>query len=713
MTDHFGHRDNPVVVTEPYMLDRACGRAWDPTPDQADAGNYKMTHAVIGGLQVTIETPRGRMRHGAGEDGKPWSVQMPCHYGYAKRTIASDGDNVDVYVGPEAHRAMELPVWVMDQRDKDTKAYDEPKTFVGFPDRSSAHRAYLGAFSDGRGQDRIGGVVRMTFEAFRRWLGSGDTKKPVAMRKSASASATVASYVPPTCECEACNGTSGGSMTESAAKADPSVTWLGKMSSIVTKGIASLSPSERSEFLADAATRATAELGKASESLTRHENEMKYVDQVEDQWDGPADDHLEVGGGHGPGSSAPAGKVNVGPEQRASGDGAEKMERDYSRHAPAQTGVQAATEHLGEAIMGVRKSMKAMGAGMRSIVSAMEAQGMQIDLLKSSAAGSGPDAAAIEKMIGDAVAKAMRPVMKSVTRALQKADEEKDDEKDTESEKESGKDDEEEDEEEDDEASEEESGSGTEIEIVNENDAEDEDEAEADKAITAKAARLRIMAKGRIKWANRRLTKAAEAGEAGKPLKMAKNLRKARFNLRKARDYRGAAIALRDGNTGPSSIAIGKAITKAEHRAKRSKAENQDVWPNKGEIGGHGKSQVGAVQPDVSKAVQTALEQMNKAASGMGMLVTNMQGLMESVAGQSRNGGNGVPPALKLAIGKAGDKDAQLVALADNGAISFDDLDAARDVMRLASTPVPPDFVNQKIARLPPAVRTVLTGQAA
>src|ERR1700733_1570660 len=113
--DHFGHRDNPVVVTEPYQLDRACGRTWDPTPEQASVGNYKMTHALIGGLPVTIETPRGRMRHGAGEDGKPWSVQMPCHYGYVKRTIASDGDQVDVYVGDEAHRAEELPVWVMDQ----------------------------------------------------------------------------------------------------------------------------------------------------------------------------------------------------------------------------------------------------------------------------------------------------------------------------------------------------------------------------------------------------------------------------------------------------------------------------------------------------------------------------------------------------------------------------------------------------------------------
>ena len=43
------------------------------------------------------------------------------------------------------------------------------------------------------------------------------------------------------------------------------------------------------------------------------------------------------------------GKVDVGPNQSASGNGAEKMERDYSRHAPAQTGVQRATERLGEA----------------------------------------------------------------------------------------------------------------------------------------------------------------------------------------------------------------------------------------------------------------------------------------------------------------------------------------------------------------------------
>ena len=303
-SDHFGHRDNPVVVDAPYKLDRACARVWDPTPDQASAGNYKMAHAVIGGLPVTIETPRGRMRHGAGEDGKPWSVQMPAHYGFFKRTLADDGDQVDVYVGPEAHRAAELPVWIVDQCDKDTLLYDEPKTFVGFPDRRSAHRTYLGAFSDGKGQHRIGGVARMTFDAFRAWLSSDRTKKPVVMRKSASLSVTFASYGPPTCDC---NGTSGVPMDKTAAKTETSgnsATGLGKIMAFMSKGMSRLSPTEQAEVLAEAGLMAKSELTKASESLTRHDGEMSGVSQFEDQWDGPPDDHLEVSGGHGPGSTA-------------------------------------------------------------------------------------------------------------------------------------------------------------------------------------------------------------------------------------------------------------------------------------------------------------------------------------------------------------------------------------------------------------------------
>lgn len=164
---HSGHRENPVIVDSPGALDRACARVWDPTPGQAEAGNYGMAHAVVGGLRIAIETPVDRFRRSKPGASVPWEVRMPAHYGYIKGTEGSDGDAVDVYVGPEAHRVDKLPVWIIDQCDAETGAYDEHKVMIGFKDRKSAHSAYLGAFSDGKGQKRIGAVVITDFEGLK------------------------------------------------------------------------------------------------------------------------------------------------------------------------------------------------------------------------------------------------------------------------------------------------------------------------------------------------------------------------------------------------------------------------------------------------------------------------------------------------------------------------------------------------------------------
>ena len=52
------------------------------------------------GLDIAIENPKGSERKGVGKDGEEWSVAMPSHYGFVRRTEGADGDQVDVYVGP-------------------------------------------------------------------------------------------------------------------------------------------------------------------------------------------------------------------------------------------------------------------------------------------------------------------------------------------------------------------------------------------------------------------------------------------------------------------------------------------------------------------------------------------------------------------------------------------------------------------------------------
>jgi hypothetical protein len=166
---------------------RAAARSAEvPTPAQAKAGNYSMGHLTIGGLPVSIETPKGRMRRGTGPTGKKWSVKMPAHYGYVKRTVGADGDHVDVYLGPHAHEAPRHPVFVVDQVNARTKAFDEHKAMVGFPDHAAATSTYDAAFSDGRGPDRRAVVTKLSFPAFRTWVRSGDTKTPIADQDAGS-----------------------------------------------------------------------------------------------------------------------------------------------------------------------------------------------------------------------------------------------------------------------------------------------------------------------------------------------------------------------------------------------------------------------------------------------------------------------------------------------------------------------------------------------
>ena len=325
-------------MAAPGDLDRAVNRAWDPTPEQARAGNYKMAHALIGGLPVTIETPKGRTRSGIGPGGKPWSVVMPCHYGYVKETTGADGDHVDVYCGPEAHAAVRLPVWAIDQVDADTQAFDEHKVFLGFPHREAVRDAYTAAFSDGRARERAGAAVRMTFSEFLYWLRQGDTKQPLvakAVRTGAgAASEHVGCATDTPCDCRSGSldkagskvSASGGFMAD--ANPDPKPTLGSRISKALAAAWPHMSKAERDTLIADAAVTASVEIGKSENHMMFTGDDSGRVPIVEDLWDGPQDDHARLVDAHGPDSSVAGGASNVGPSQDASGGGAARMERE-------------------------------------------------------------------------------------------------------------------------------------------------------------------------------------------------------------------------------------------------------------------------------------------------------------------------------------------------------------------------------------------------
>jgi hypothetical protein len=156
----------------------------DPSAAQIASGNYSKGHIDIQGLKIAIENAKDSQRSGTSPDGSAWSVTMPAHYGYLKRSEGADGDQVDVYIGPNPESDK---VWVLDQADADTGAFDEHKCFIGYDSWKEACADYLKAFSDGKGALRIGGAVSMSMDQFKGWLKEGDTTKPIT-RKSVSGS---------------------------------------------------------------------------------------------------------------------------------------------------------------------------------------------------------------------------------------------------------------------------------------------------------------------------------------------------------------------------------------------------------------------------------------------------------------------------------------------------------------------------------------------
>lgn len=151
-----------------------------PTDAQKKTGNYAMGHLTAHGLNITIENPKGGERSGVDKGGKRWSVKMPAAYGYVKGSEGFDGDHVDVYLGPD-HDSQK--VFVVDQVNADNGKFDEHKAMLSYPSKEAALADYQKAFSDGKAKDRIGAVTEMSVDKFREWVKSGDTKKPLGLRK--------------------------------------------------------------------------------------------------------------------------------------------------------------------------------------------------------------------------------------------------------------------------------------------------------------------------------------------------------------------------------------------------------------------------------------------------------------------------------------------------------------------------------------------------
>ncbi len=157
----------PAVTTATKIDQAAAKTETDLTEAQKKSGNYEKGKVeVTPGVTVAIETPRGELREGKDDNGKPWIVKMPDHYGEIQGTRGGDGDKVDAYIGTDP---TSQHVFVLDQNNLDG-TFDEHKVMLHYRDARDALAAYEKAFSDGKALDRLGSIKAMTMDEFKAWL---------------------------------------------------------------------------------------------------------------------------------------------------------------------------------------------------------------------------------------------------------------------------------------------------------------------------------------------------------------------------------------------------------------------------------------------------------------------------------------------------------------------------------------------------------------
>lgn len=153
----------------------------EPTPAQAEAGNYKKGHVTIGEFDITIENPAGSVRKGVDADGKEWSNTMANTYGYIKGTEGVDGDHIDVFLHSDMDQWNGRKVYVVDQTNTDG-SFDEHKVMLGFNDKDEAMTAYLANYDKTWADTHPGLRISETnIEDFNKWVQSSHRKtKPFA-----------------------------------------------------------------------------------------------------------------------------------------------------------------------------------------------------------------------------------------------------------------------------------------------------------------------------------------------------------------------------------------------------------------------------------------------------------------------------------------------------------------------------------------------------
>lgn len=146
----------PLIDELPSLLDSARQSRGDSTDQRRFAG-----------LRVTVENPAGSVRSWTDRTGRSGEITMKYDYGFIDGVVAADGEDVDVYLGPDP--GAEWAYVIHQMSPPDFEDYDEDKVMLGFSSANAARQAYLDQYDNPR---FLGAITEAPIDAFRRLMAS-------------------------------------------------------------------------------------------------------------------------------------------------------------------------------------------------------------------------------------------------------------------------------------------------------------------------------------------------------------------------------------------------------------------------------------------------------------------------------------------------------------------------------------------------------------
>ncbi len=154
----------PLEKELPRMLARIQQSRGDADMPTIELERGPLSDVEFAGFPIMIENPAGSVRCW-GEGEHAGQTVMKYDYGYIAGALGVDGDEVDVYLGPDENAEW---VYVVHQmKPPSFTVYDEDKCLIGFQSADAARAAYLSQYNDPR---FFGGMSQMSVEQFRRAL---------------------------------------------------------------------------------------------------------------------------------------------------------------------------------------------------------------------------------------------------------------------------------------------------------------------------------------------------------------------------------------------------------------------------------------------------------------------------------------------------------------------------------------------------------------